>query len=178
MNVIDKERTKEILLSHIHIEKNGCWNWTASKNKQGYGNIGIGSRKDGSRKTAKAHRVAFYIFNNVDPDGFDVCHKCDNPSCINPEHLFLGTEKDNMQDMYKKGRQPRIPSHKHGSAKLTIEQVLEAKRLRKQGVSYYSMAKNLGVYRETIRAAVVGKTWKNIYEYIGRKPEDSHGANI
>lgn len=169
---IDIAKTKERLLSHISVDCNGCWNWTASKNSGGYGNIGIGSRTNGGRKTAKAHRVSFYVFKGIDPKGFDVCHVCDNPSCINPEHLFLGTEKDNMQDMVRKGRQAHIPSHLHGSAKLTDAAVLEAKKLREAGVSFYSMAKKYGVYRETIRKAVIGKTWKHLSENA-RKPEVS-----
>ena len=158
MQIENIEHEKKILLSHISIDKNGCWNWTGSKNPEGYGNVGIGSRKNGTHKTAKAHRVSFFVFNGIDPDGLDVCHKCDNPSCINPDHLSLGTEKDNVRDMMEKGRGSHLPPEKCSATKLTKEQVLQAKQLRKQGKSYYSMAKTFGVYRETIRQAVIGKT--------------------
>ena len=110
----------------------------------------------------KAHRASYLVFKGTIPDGFDVCHKCDNPSCINPEHLFLGTEMDNVHDMIRKGRRRHVRFEDCPTAKLTIPQVLEARRLRKNGASYYSMAKKYGVYRETMRQAVIGKTWKGL----------------
>ena len=75
-----------------------CWNWTASKNIQGYGYF----RFDG--KMRKAHRMAWLLVNGEIPDGMCVCHTCDNPGCVNPIHLWLGTNQDNMDDMNNKGR--------------------------------------------------------------------------
>lgn len=75
-----------------------CWNWLEYKNNDGYGNYHIG------KKIINAHRMAYTIIYGDIPNGQLVCHKCDNPSCINPKHLFLGTRKDNMQDASKKGR--------------------------------------------------------------------------
>ncbi len=77
----------------------GCWDWNASKNKQGYGRMGIGAGQ-----CINAHRVSWVIHNGDIPDGLFVCHKCDNPSCINPKHLFLGTRQDNTNDMMLKKR--------------------------------------------------------------------------
>lgn len=168
------EGVRERLLSRVEVDRHGCWNWTGSKNTAGYGNISIGSRTDGSRRTAKAHRISFHSFNGIDPSGFDVCHKCDNPSCINPNHLFLGTEKDNVADMDAKGRRGYVlPEHNHAT-KLTRGQVIEAIQLRREGASYYSIAKKYGVYRETMRQAIIGKTWRCLDEYRA-KPERSEG---
>lgn len=76
-----------------------CWDWLGCKNKQGYGKIGIGPSE-----CVNAHRVSWVIHNGQIPDDMFVCHKCDNPSCTNPEHLFLGTRQDNINDMMIKKR--------------------------------------------------------------------------
>jgi len=91
---------------YIKIE-GGCWEWSASKHRQGYGRIRLG-KKEG--KTVQAHRVSYELFIGEIPSEKLVCHRCDNPSCVNPDHLFLGTHKDNMIDKYKKGRQGILPT--------------------------------------------------------------------
>jgi hypothetical protein len=90
---------RERLLRRISIHPlTGCWEWQAGrKNKEGYGDFSI----DGASKSA--HRVSYKEFKG-DPVGFVVCHSCDNPPCINPDHLFLGSPKDNVADMMRKGR--------------------------------------------------------------------------
>jgi hypothetical protein len=81
-------------------EKTGCYLWAGKKNAKGYGRI-----KDSNGKEVMAHRVAFRLKTGVSiPDGFVVCHRCDTPSCVNPSHLFLGTQIDNLADMNAKGR--------------------------------------------------------------------------
>lgn len=76
-----------------------CWEWQASKLPDGYGSFGVRSRV-----VDKAHRVSWVLKNGPIPDGMSVCHRCDNPPCVNPDHLFLGTQQDNMKDMVSKGR--------------------------------------------------------------------------
>lgn len=81
--------------------KDECWNWKGSKNPQGYGQVWSNSKK----KQIKAHRLAYEIYNQTSiPKGMLICHKCDNPPCCNPYHLFLGTSADNINDAYRKGR--------------------------------------------------------------------------
>jgi hypothetical protein len=97
------DKYKERFLQSFQ-ESNGCWNWTKAKNKAGYGFYTV--RKAGwkRRRTVLAHRYAYEAFIDVVPDNMCVLHKCDNPSCVNPNHLFLGTQADNMQDRKAKGR--------------------------------------------------------------------------
>lgn len=81
------------------VEKtDGCWLWTAALSTTGYGRIGVG------KKMAYTHRLSWEMHNGPIPPGMHICHHCDNPKCVRPDHLFLGTRTDNMRDMWRKGR--------------------------------------------------------------------------
>lgn len=90
-----------------HVDRRGpdeCWPWLGKGNGDGYGRIGIGSRADKSGRDIAAHRFAWELEYGPIPAGMNVCHRCDNPPCTNPWHLFLGTQTDNLADMVSKGR--------------------------------------------------------------------------
>lgn len=91
---------------------NGCWEWLGCKWKSGYGYLRP------NKQYISAHRYFYVLYNADIPEGLDVLHRCDNPSCVNPEHLWLGTHSDNMKDAYAKGRRTSEGKHngnyKHG----------------------------------------------------------------
>src|ERR1700761_3720809 len=93
----------------------GCWLWVGSLNENGYGTIGV------AYKTQLAHRVSYRLHVGPIPDGLNVLHKCDVPCCVNPDHLFPGTQETNVIDMENKGRALHYEGEAHGRAKLTAE---------------------------------------------------------
>lgn len=131
----------------------GCWLWTGALNTQGYGMIGVG------KKQPLAHRVSWQLFKGQIPDRLCVLHRCDNPVCVNPEHLFLGTKKDNAVDMFVKGRAPDRRGSKHHNSKLTDADIV---RIRTSKLSGAEMARELGVRSATVSGIRLGKSWKHV----------------
>lgn len=140
------------------VDKNGdCWNWTAHKDKDGYGQFWF------KEKLWYAHRFSWTIHNGAIPEGLHVCHHCDNPSCMNPKHLFLGTDKDNMQDAAKKGRMADRKGEGNGRSKLTGEKVLSIQAEYKAGdISQAELAIKHNVCQRTIHKIVTKKSWKHV----------------
>lgn len=138
-------------------DPSGCLLWQGALDRKGYGHF----RKTRQRVQVLAHRYAWEAANGPIPDGLLVCHKCDVPRCVNVEHLFLGTAKDNIHDMLRKGRGRAgdKPGEESGSAKLTNEQVLA---IRASAEISRIVAARYGVALQTIYAIRKRKTWKHI----------------
>ena len=131
-----------------------CWLWTASVDSVGYGRIGVNGR------VCKAHRVSYEMQNGPIPDGMLVLHRCDNPRCVNPAHLFLGTARDNTQDASRKGRLSR--GERHHSSKLTRRSVLAIRAAFEAGSPKREIARRFGVTPPAIRAVLSGRWWRHV----------------
>ncbi len=127
-----------------------CQEFDGRRDKHGYGRISI---KTDSRSTSSylAHRLAWALHNGADPGKAHIRHTCDNPPCVNPEHLILGTVTENMRDM----------STRHRCGKLTAEQVAEVKSDRALGFTYSAIGAKYGIHLSTAHYVCSGKTWKN-----------------
>jgi len=133
---------------------NDCWEWTAGKISDGYGSFRI---KD---KTIYTHRLMWELLHGPIPSGKLILHKCDNPLCCNPDHLFIGTQTDNMQDMYRKGRANPMRGEKHGMTKLTEHQVREIrKRYAAGGTSHSKLAKEYKMSKVQIGRIIRRQRW-------------------
>jgi len=131
----------------------GCWAWTASCNRRGYGQF----RVAGTLKAA--HRVLWEQMHGPIPDGMIVCHHCDNPGCVNPDHLFLGTHADNMADKVAKGRQSRQLGESHPRAKLTDADV---RAIRSAAGTVSEIAKKFGISRSNVSTIRLRQTWVHV----------------
>ena len=132
-----------------------CWLWTGCLDRDGYGFIGI----DGVPR--RTHRVVLLLEGSDVPSGMLVCHHCDNPSCVNPDHLFIGTQSDNIRDMYRKGRNNNVglKGEMNGSSKLTDAEVLA---IREEPGKVRDIAKKYGVSKSLISVIKRREGWSHI----------------
>lgn len=140
-------------------EVDNCWLWTGNIQTNGYGRFSIGSKEDGSEG---AHRVSWKLANKKDiPKGWHVMHKCDNPSCVNPNHLTIGTPKENTHDMIQKGRKKIVAplGNDNGKALLNADKVL---LIRSSNLSHAELARQLKVSPNCVRGVRTGRTWSHI----------------
>lgn len=135
-----------------------CWEWQGAKNQKGYGLVW----KD-QHHPSSAHRFAWEATYYPIPKGKLILHKCDNPPCCNPNHLYLGTNQDNMNDRKKRNpHHPRTMGENHPSAKLTEHNVREIKRLIAKGDQQKDIAKGFSVSTTAISRINTGRTWTHI----------------
>ena len=137
-----------------------CWLWFGAIEKHS----GYGIASAGGNRTDRAHRVSWRMFRGEIPPGLYVLHKCDVRNCVNPSHLFLGTQLDNVRDMCQKGRRRNgvTVGEKNNKSKLTTAQVLEIRRLRTElKTPFRKLAPQFGVDFTTIRRICVGLLWKH-----------------
>lgn len=141
---IEESGTKlERFLSRFDVASSGCWIWSAHADKDGYGIL------PASGASIRAHRFSYEHYKGGIPEGMLVCHTCDTPSCVNPDHLFLGTAKDNCHDMISKGRD-RMVGERNNKAKLSNEDVIKIKESNLQSTE---LAEIYGVCKSTINRA-------------------------
>lgn len=137
-------------------DKNTCWEWKSKKGTF----LRAYTRYKG--KSWNASRLAWFLINGEIPDGLIICHKCDNPPCCNPNHLFLGTFQDNVDDRERKGRNktPHCLGEDHGGHKLTESDVREIRKLyQTTSHNYYTLSEIYGVCFSAIRNVIKGRSW-------------------
>ncbi len=140
-----------------HNDGDTCWKWKGQTQQDGYGLF----MSDGRGSKVRAHRFAYAELVGPIPAGLNVCHRCDNPACVNPYHLFLGTTRENMLDASAKGRVRH--GAKHANAVLTDKEVLEARALWAEGnLSMARIARKYRVHPVTMQDVLNRVTWKHL----------------
>ena len=151
------------LMRRVSVRPSGCWEWQGAKSPLGHGYIGRGRRGEG---VVGAHRVAWEHANGPIPPGMCVCHHCDNPPCVRPDHLFLGTRADNNKDMTRKGRhaahigtQRSLRGSQHHAATITED---TARAIRDASGTHAEVARQYGVSHFIAYRIRTGKTWTHV----------------
>ncbi len=133
----------------------GCWTWRGWGDKWGYGYISFNRRK------YLAHRASYELFVGEIPEGMFILHECDNPSCVRPAHLSVGTQKDNLDGMARRGRS--LSGERHNMVKLKSSDVLSIRQYHKEGLlSQQAIANLYNVNQTAVSKIIRGETWKNI----------------
>ena len=164
---------KEKLFSRTVKYPNGCWIWCGGMNDTAYGTLWI--RLNGELQQWRTHRLSYFLHNGSIPDGLFVCHHCDNPPCINPDHLFVGTTKDNLYDAIRKGRwtekhclqnlllvKNRAVGERHPQAKLTDADVRQIRLRLASGESQRAIAWSYKLRSTAIWKIAKKKTWSHV----------------
>ena len=149
MRMTDSENFHE---NYTPVPESGCWLWDGVI-KRGYGNI-----KYKGRPTS-AHRLSYTFYRGKIPDGMCVCHTCDVKSCVNPDHLFIGTHKDNTQDMIRKGRKAPTTGELNGQSALTVALVRE---IREASGTLVDIASKYGIAFQTVSRIKLKQRWGHV----------------
>ncbi len=165
----------KILVDNVLIDKfwknvdkksdNECWMWIGNRSAR-YGKMGY------KYKIYRPHRFSYMIHNKLDtiPEGMCVCHKCDHPFCVNPDHLFLGTQLENIEDKVKKNRCQHMNGETNGNAKLKDDDIIQIRELYADGMfSQKQLSDKFGVTSPMIGFIVRGENWKEVGGRITRK---------
>lgn len=137
-------------------DESGCWIWIASCAGMGYGQIKL----PGELRQIYAHRLSYLIHKGPLPEGKQICHTCDNPKCVNPDHLFVGTSQDNHDDMTKKKR--HTYGQRSATAKITEEQARQVLGMIALGMTQVAIGKFFGLHPVSIGRIKLGKRWKHL----------------
>lgn|SRR5574343_112608 len=165
-----KISTEERFWRHVSKTDNGCWIWTAHRSKSGYGMFWMPGTNGSKDTNLRAHRVSWILTHGEIPNNLWVLHRCDNPPCVNPLHLFLGTGKDNTQDMISKGRYKNNSHHLRGKmtgeknrrATITNSQVPVIRELLAQGMKQSKIARKLGISKFVVWSIKAGACWNHV----------------
>lgn len=148
------------LLSKVQKRESGCWEFQGARDKKGYGCI---SAKCYGMQSMGAHRASWIAHRGPIDPGLCVCHKCDNPSCVNPDHLFIGTHQDNAKDMVARGRAAEhVGKFNRFAAKMTEDQVRLMREMAASGATAKELAKEFNTHAVNVRLILRGKTWKGV----------------
>jgi hypothetical protein len=133
----------------------GCWLWTASLTRDGYGKAWWG-------KSIRAHRLVWMLLRGPIDDEKKLLHRCDRPACCNPDHLFVGTQRENVEDMDRKGRRKPVHGGAHWNARLTADKArIIRERYAAGGVTQAQLGAILGVSEAAVSDVLRGRTWKS-----------------
>ena len=141
-------------LSYVNVA-DSCWIWTGGINRRGYGKFSLFPIK-----SISAHRASYILFNGEIPEGKCVCHQCDNPRCVKPAHLWIGTTQENTQDMINKGRS--LHGENHLKAKITKEDVLKIRELGSKGMAQWKIGEMFNLTAGHVNNIIKKRAWQHV----------------
>lgn len=154
-----KKPLSERFWEHV-VKSDGCWEWNGGKAVHGYGSI-----HDDNGHQLRSNQASWILHHGPIPEGLWILHKCDNPPCVRPDHLYLGTHQDNMRDLILrgKGKGAAMVGSKNVHAKLREKDIPMIYKLNELGISYTAIGRMFRVKRNAIKSIIIGKSWKQAF---------------